>query len=96
MRGEKDEVEVGGKVAGRKPENLTADERGSTLIRKSEKALTTKGTKEHKDDREIGTSGDRKSFYHRDHRGTQRKIGDRKKKTLPRIDADERGSGTRQ
>jgi hypothetical protein len=39
MRGEKDEVEIGGKVAGRKPENLTADERGSTLIRKELKEI---------------------------------------------------------
>jgi hypothetical protein len=37
MRGEKDEVEVGRKVAGRKPE----------------KPLTTKDTKEHKVDRVI-------------------------------------------
>ncbi len=33
MRGEKDEVEVGCEVAGRNQKNLTADERGSTLIR---------------------------------------------------------------
>jgi hypothetical protein len=39
MRGEKDEVEVGCKVAGENQKNLTADERGSTLIRKEQKEI---------------------------------------------------------
>jgi hypothetical protein len=50
MRSEKDEVEVGCKVAGGKPENLTADERGSTLIRK----LTTEARRHGEEQSEIG------------------------------------------